>query len=745
MKGKWLVALLVLVLSVSVFAQIDLMGKVLDRDNKPVANVIATLSVAGVSDTTGSDGVYHLTVTAIKNFQGRDFRSKLNGTNLELSLTASQTVKIDILNMKGQQVVNVLNKYLGSGRYSIIPSIPDIAVQICIVRLQVGKSTFTYKYPNIGNKVNGATKITQIAIGNSVVASVRGTGDTLTLVKDEQVITETPILDLVDTLPDLFIVQRNFSGDLQSYGGTINKIEAVITGGNIPVGSPKLVTLYRYGNNLKYSGYVYFLNSLVSVNYNIYVKIYDVDNRFIGRSVNVPFISLAGDIEIPIFNIENAKPVVSLGPDVTVSINDTVHLSAIVVDSFSTLKVRSGLKWEWDIGGSGFIETSSGDTAIVIPTVTTSSRKRSLEEIIVTVKVTDIDGNVAMDTMSIAVVQDIPVPKAKVLDTVFVWQGEHLSLGGTATDKYGKIVKWEWDTGGAFVETTPDSNLSVVVDTYGSYQYILRVTDDDGNVATDTLRMNVLGINGKMSLIPSKNRSFLIGQFGTFRVRFTYNFLMDTTEITQNEYESVMGVNPSYLKRPYYPVEMVSWNRAVLYCNAKSKLDGFDTVYTYTSIDIVNSNGQDTLANLLFDISKKGYRLPTEAEWEYACGVVADSNSRVGAFWGNDTAIKYMWRPCDSTHAVGLKLPNIYKLYDMIGNVSEFTNNAWEQSYTSVNYGVDPIGPLPNVITGYQGKAVRGSNFKGQPYLIDGPIFRALIVSPASYQAVGFRTVRTVD
>jgi formylglycine-generating enzyme required for sulfatase activity len=174
-------------------------------------------------------------------------------------------------------------------------------------------------------------------------------------------------------------------------------------------------------------------------------------------------------------------------------------------------------------------------------------------------------------------------------------------------------------------------------------------------------------------------------------VTFTKDWYIDSTKVTQEDYQALMGVNPSvYKTSTLNPVDNITWYDALLYCNARSKRDGWDTVYSYTSVTGTPGNGSTNLVGLAANLAKSGYRLPSEALWEYACR----AGTRFTYYWGDTAAVAgtYAWVAQTTAHPVATKVPNAWKLYDILGNGYEWCGDFYT-AYTSAAL-TDPTGAL---------------------------------------------------
>ncbi len=282
---------------------------------------------------------------------------------------------------------------------------------------------------------------------------------------------------------------------------------------------------------------------------------------------------------------------------------------------------------------------------------------------------------------------------------------------------YNSPYNYEWDT----------------ADLTGSYTIYAKAFDTSDNSATSDV-ITVTSIPGEMIFV----------QGGTFEMGDHYNegqsdeipvhsvtlddFYIGKYEVTQTEYEAVVGNNPSYFSGDNLPVEQVTWCDAVTFCNLKSQQEGLTPCYN--------------LNDWSCDFSANGYRLPTEAEWEYA--------ARGGVNWTDDYRYSgcheyivlpdYAWYYSNSgshTHEVGTRLPNQLDTYDMSGNVWEWCNDWYNSNYYSSSPSNNPQGPASGSL-----RVIRCGS-----WLFPGGVcrvaFRDYFYPEFGFDDLGFRFVRT--
>jgi uncharacterized protein (TIGR02171 family) len=261
-----------------------------------------------------------------------------------------------------------------------------------------------------------------------------------------------------------------------------------------------------------------------------------------------------------------------------------------------------------------------------------------------------------------------------------------------------------------------------------------------------------------MHCIYSKERSFIQGaqdalasvadlEKPPMRTLFGYNYWIDTVEVTQKEYFDLTGRQPMpdsvrSGRGDDYPVSFVSWYDAVCFCNAKSRRFDLDSVYSFSGTDTVSSGSVVRMTGLIVHYDRNGWRLPTEAEWEFAARE-GTSNVPFPHLQDSSQAKTVAWfdlNSSNSTHPVSQLAPNAFGLFDMAGNVYEWTAD-WKGPYAPVSVK-NPIGaPNPD---GYYEKTLKGGSFK-HSFLYLRPSRRAgtyKISLSTKADFIGFRCAR---
>jgi formylglycine-generating enzyme required for sulfatase activity len=192
---------------------------------------------------------------------------------------------------------------------------------------------------------------------------------------------------------------------------------------------------------------------------------------------------------------------------------------------------------------------------------------------------------------------------------------------------------------------------------------------------------------------------------------------MGKYEVTQKEYQAVMGWNQSTFKGDNMPVENVSWYDAVEYCNRLSKREKLTPAYTISG------------TNIRWNRNANGYRLPTEAEWEYACRAGTTTEYNMEDYISESMAD---YDNVTGTVPAGSYAPNTFGLYDMHGSVMEWCWDWYDDKYNTSELN-NPLGAS----SGF-GRVIRNGCWADESL----PSLKRTWGNPAlGFKGIGFRVV----
>ena len=358
----------------------------------------------------------------------------------------------------------------------------------------------------------------------------------------------------------------------------------------------------------------------------------------------------------------------------------TVTLVASASDADGTIE-----SYEW-VSSDG--QTASGATATM-----------TFDEVgghTITLTVTDDDGATTQTSQAVTVTEATnaaPVASFTLTRSGSAAPFNVALVASGSSDTDGTITSYEWSASDG--QTATGVTAGFLFTMAGTYTITLTVTDDEGATAQMTQTVTVDAPVGSletttnslwMTFVTVPEGSFMMGDTETQYHQPVHevsvrSFRMMTTEVTQAQWEAVMGTNPSNYPRcgPHCPVEQVSWNDVQAF--------------------IAQLNTQ----------TGENYRLPTEAEWEYA----ARAGTTTNYWWGDEPGSGNVncWEgECDELGympmAVGSFAPNLWGLYNTAGNVSEWVQDCWHRSYVG-----GPVDGSSWESDGCDGRVFRGGSF----------------------------------
>ena len=309
------------------------------------------------------------------------------------------------------------------------------------------------------------------------------------------------------------------------------------------------------------------------------------------------------------------------------------------------------------------------------------------------------------------------------------------------TIKFPKGVGQQRNPSGLYYSVTNANPKKIVVNTYEYVNIYFQYSVDYYTESSKYIRVNLgyplpqvfeyFNAMDAKTVIPPKKMVRIPGKTSSPLIA---PFFMDRHEVTQRDYMAIMKEFPfEWPGDANAPAEGVTMYDAVLYCNKRSALEGFAPVYSYASATFDATGSCINLSGLTIDKRKSGYRLPTQEEWKYA----TRAGTTTDYYWGNLNSadpLRYGWfleNSGKTTHPVGLKIPNPWGLFDVYGNVAEWTLNENLQTVADPYDYQCAMGSL------YDWHALNATGFPS-----GSDVYNACGLASSKWPMIGFRVVR---